>query len=343
VPEIAERVGISLPAAKKLVLRSTAQLRERMEAIEGRRFCPEMREIAARSVLDEELAGIDDASEGAAIKAHLEHCGACRGFLAALRSSLHELGGTALLAGIASGKLGLAARLASGLHVIAHGAHGGVARARLASYRAGGALRPEGADSAGLLAGTGQKIAAVCTAGAAGAGACIATGVVGPGLGLAHHPPAHHRASARPAHVREAPESTRHPIVTYEAREGEAGDSESVPQMPTSPRPRGGAGGKESPPESKQKPKKTKRVDDTEPEPESASQTAQSQFGIEEESTAAPVESTSTEASAPVAEARTIEASTSASSTSTSSSGGTESSKSSGSGGGGQEEFGFGG
>lgn len=344
VPEIAERVGISLPAAKKLVLRSTAQIRERMEAIEGRRFCSEMREIAARSVLDGEIAGVSEKAESAAIKAHLEHCGACRGFLAALRSNLHELGGVALLAGIASGKLGLATRLASGLHAIAHGAHVGVARARLASYRAGGALRPEGADSAGLLAGTGQKIAAVCTAGAAGAGACIATGVVGPGLGLAHHPPPHHRASARPAHVREAPTPARHPILTYEAPEGEAAGSQSeAPQMPTSPRPRGEAGEKRSPPASEQEPKKAKQVDDTEPEPESASQTEQSQFGIEEESTAAPVESTSTESSAPVAEARTVEASTSASSTSTSSSGGTESSKGSGSAGGGQEEFGFGG
>ena len=35
VPEIAAQVGISLPAAKKLVLRSTAQIRARMEAIEA--------------------------------------------------------------------------------------------------------------------------------------------------------------------------------------------------------------------------------------------------------------------------------------------------------------------
>ena len=44
VPEIAERLGISLPAAKKLVLRSTAQVRKRLESIEGAEFCPEMRD-----------------------------------------------------------------------------------------------------------------------------------------------------------------------------------------------------------------------------------------------------------------------------------------------------------
>src|ERR1700761_1162044 len=58
VPEIAERIGISLPAAKKLVLRSTAQVRERMEAIEGRHFCPEMRELAERTVIDDGPAGM---------------------------------------------------------------------------------------------------------------------------------------------------------------------------------------------------------------------------------------------------------------------------------------------
>jgi RNA polymerase sigma-70 factor (ECF subfamily) len=344
VPEIAERVGISLPAAKKLVLRSTAQIRERMEAIEGREFCPGMREVAERSVLDGNLGGVGDQTEAAAIKAHLEHCGACRGFLAALRSNLHELGAGALLAGAATGKLGLAARLGSGIHASAHAAHAALVRVRLASYRAGGALRPEATDSAGLLAGTGQRIAAVCTAGAAGAGACIATGVVGPGLGVARHQPAHHHAGARPAHVREAPERTRHPIVTYEAPAGEAGDAGSgAPQTPTSPQPRGQAGEKQSQPPPEPKSKPTKKIDHTEPEPESASQIARSHFGIEEESTAAPVESAPTEASAPVAEARTVEPSTSAPSRSTSSSGGTESSKSGGSVGGGQEEFGFGG
>jgi RNA polymerase sigma factor (sigma-70 family) len=340
VPEIAARVGISLPAAKKLVLRSTAQIRERMEAIEGRRFCPEMQEIAERSVLDGELAGISDASESAAIKAHLEHCGACRGFLANLRSNLHELGGTALLGAFAGGRLGLLARLTSGLHSAAHGAQSGVARARLATYRAGGALRPEGADSAGLLAGAGQKIAAVCTAGAAGAGACLASGIVGPGIPLVQHHQAHH-APAPPAHVRQAPRQTHRPLVTYTEPEEVAPPPEAegpAPSSPTAiaPRPRGGGS-----PARTSEPRK-KASTRTETKPEDASETVGSQFGIEEESSAAPVESAPAEPSAPVAEARTVEPGTS-SSTGSSSSPSSEAAKSGGSGSGGHDEFGFGG
>ena len=46
VPEIAQHLGISLPAAKKLLLRATPQVRKRLEAIEAAQFCPEMRELA---------------------------------------------------------------------------------------------------------------------------------------------------------------------------------------------------------------------------------------------------------------------------------------------------------
>jgi RNA polymerase sigma-70 factor (ECF subfamily) len=337
VPEIAARAGISLPAAKKLVLRSTAQIRERMEAIEGREFCPEMREIAERSVIDGQVAGID---EDAATKAHLEHCGACRGFLAALRRDLHELGGSVLLAGLAPAKLGLGARLLAALHATGQGVHAGAARMRLASYRAGGALRTEGADTAGLLAGTGQKIAAVCTAGAAGAGACLATGIVGPGLGVAGHRPQHHHpAPTRPAQVREAPVPTHAPILTYAAPEVEtqagAGGGDPTP-TPTAPRPRGRSVAKAPRPEAK--PKRHHHVEAPPPTP---SQTAGSQFGIEEEAPSAAAESTSTESSPPVAEARSLESTTSASSTGSAGSS-SEGSKSTGAGGG-HEEFGFGG
>ncbi len=214
VPEIAERLDISLPAAKKRVLRSTAQIRERMEAIEERRFCAEIQQGAEDSAIDRVLVGTADETETAAIKAHLEHCGSCRRFLADLRSNFHELGTLVLLGGLATGKAGLSERLLSGLETVAHGAHSGAQRVRLASYRAGGAFRAEGADSAGLLAGGGQKIAALCTAGAAGAGACIATGIVGPGIGVASHQLDHHH-SRPPAHVRQATDPTRRPLITY--------------------------------------------------------------------------------------------------------------------------------
>ena len=57
VPEIAEKMGISLPAAKKLVLRATAQARARLEAIDEHEFCAEMRDTAERAVFDREAVG----------------------------------------------------------------------------------------------------------------------------------------------------------------------------------------------------------------------------------------------------------------------------------------------
>jgi RNA polymerase sigma factor (sigma-70 family) len=335
VPEIAAHLGISLPAAKKLVLRSTAQIRARMEAIEDRTFCPEMREIAERLVLDGALAGISDEDEAAAIKAHLEHCGPCRGFLATLRSNLHELGGTALLGGLASGRLGLWSSLASHIHSAVHGAQAGAGRARLAAYRLGGAFRAEGADSAGLLAGTGQKIAAACTAGAAGAATCVATGIVGPGIGLAQHHTVHHPPSPA-AHVRQAPTHARRvsvnpePLLPTEAQDTPPASSPtSESPAPVAPHPRH----KASPTVHQAKPKHEAA---TESEPTSPEQTEESEFGIESES-AASAGSTSTESSAPLADARTIESSPTPSTSSP------DSSSSPKSGSGGHDEFGFGG
>jgi RNA polymerase sigma factor (sigma-70 family) len=341
VPEISERLGISLPAAKKLVLRSTAQIRDRMEAIDGRRFCPEMREIAERSVLDGELAGVEgDYDQVAAIKAHLEHCGPCRGFLAALRSDLHELGGGLLLAGIAGGKLGLPGRLASAGHSITHAFGAGVDRARLASYRASGALAPERTDSAGLLAGTGQKIVAACTAGAAGAATCVATGIVGPGLGVAptHHPEPH--PATPPAHVRKAPKPVHHPTISYSAPGSEVEHTESEPTIsPVAPQPRGGATKQaEAPKEKKAAPKKQHPEPAPEPKPETAEETEQSEFGFEEEAQTN-VAPPSEETAAPLSQSRSVETTAPSSSSSSESSKSTGGSSSSG----GQEEFGFGG
>jgi RNA polymerase sigma factor (sigma-70 family) len=333
VPEIAAQVGISLPAAKKLVLRSTAQIRARMEAIEDRSFCPEMRQIAERSVLDGELAGIAEEAEAAVIKAHLEHCGPCRSFLTALRSNLHELGGTALLGGIASAKLGIGTRLVSHLHSALQGAQAGAGRARLAAYRLGGAFRAEGADSAGLLAGTGQKIAAACTAGAAGAATCVATGIVGPGIGLAQHHAVHHPPP--PAHVRKAPTQSRRASVSSEALlSNEAEETPSAPSStpesstPVAPHPRHTA----SPAVHQAK---AKHEAGTGSEAVTPEQTEESEFGIESESSS--TESPSAEFSAPVTEARTVESTPAPSPSSPGSSSSPKSSS------GGHDEFGFGG
>lgn len=333
VPEIAAQVGVSLPAAKKLVLRSTAQIRARMEAIEDQSFCPEMRQIAERSVLDGELAGIAEEAEAAAIKAHLEHCGPCRSFLARLRSNLHELGGTALLGGIASGRLGVWSGFASHLHAAVQGAQAGAVRARLAAYRLGGAFRAEGADSAGLLAGTGQKIAAACTAGAAGAATCVATGILGPGIGLTPHQTVHHLTPPA-AHVRKAP-TPRRRVSPASARTSstQAGAPPSTSSAtadasaPITPKPRHTAA-------SAAHQAKPKHEGGTESEAVTPEQAEESEFGIESESSSP--ETQSTEFSAPVTEARTVE-STPAPSTSSSSSSSAKSSS------GGHDEFGFGG
>lgn len=335
VPEIAAQVGISLPAAKKLVLRSTAQIRSRMEAIEERSFCPEMREIAERSVLDGELAGIAEEDQTAAIKAHLEHCGSCRGFLVALRSNLHELGGAALLGGLASERLGLGSRLLAHVHSAVQGTQAGAGRARLAAYRLGGAFRAEGADSAGLLTGTGQKIAAACTAGAAGAATCVATGIVGPGIGLAQHHTDHH-PPVPAAHVSKAPTPARRVSLTSEPSpsgqaEAPSTTSSATPEAsvpPVAPRPRHSAPSTDH--QAKPKPEA-----DPESEAVTPEQTEESEFGIESESSTA--EAQPTEFSSPVTSARTVESTPPPSPSSSSSSSSSKSSS------GGHDEFGFGG
>jgi RNA polymerase sigma-70 factor (ECF subfamily) len=329
VPQISERLGISLPAAKKLVLRATAQIRDRMEAIDGSQFCPEMRELARRSVLDGEIAGLSDEAEGAAIKAHLEHCGPCRGFLASLRAGLHELGGATLLAGLASGKLGICARLGSNLHAAAHAVHAGGGRLRLAFYRGTGAFAPEGGNSAGLLAGTGQKLAAVCTAGAASAATCLATGIVGPGLGVGAGHPVDTHPTPPPAHVRKAPHPSHRPAVSYTGPSPPPEETANESATGTVPQPRGqvSAAGKQE---------KSASTHHTESKSSTPAQTEQSEFGFEEEEAAS---APPAEAAGAVTESRTVEATT----PTTSSSPEASSSSSGGSGSGGHEEFGFGG
>jgi RNA polymerase sigma factor (sigma-70 family) len=327
VPQIATHLQISLPAAKKRVLRSTAQIRERMEAIDGREFCPEMRELARRSVLDGVVAGISEPDESAAITAHLEHCGSCRGFLASLRADLHELGSGALLAGLAAGKLGFIGRVLSGFHHTANGVHAGADRVRLASYRASGALAPEGGGSAGLLTGTGQKLAAVCTAGAASAATCLATGIVGPGLAAG---PVHHldpNPTAPAAHIRKAPTLVHHPVITYTAPAPQAEAPTAESTAPVAPRPRGTAGNSTT--------HQTKPTPEhhTESEPSTPAQTEQSEFGFEGEAGSAPP----AEAAAPLTQSEPVERTATARTQSP------ESSKSSGSAAGGHDEFGFGG
>ncbi len=197
VPEIAERLAISLPAAKKRVLRATAEIRKRLESIEGSEFCPEMRQRARRSLFDSEAAGTQDEIGSAVLHAHFEHCGSCRSFLTALHDNLHELGSPAVLGGYLAERSGAVQHLAA---LSGRFAHGALAKARLALFKATGAFQPDGAGSAGALTSTTQKLAAICTAGAATTATCLATGIVGPGIGVVSTPPAqisHHHPPAK--------------------------------------------------------------------------------------------------------------------------------------------------
>jgi RNA polymerase sigma factor (sigma-70 family) len=203
VPEIAEHCEISLPAAKKLVLRATAQARERMEAVEGSEVCPEIRAQARRLVLEKEVSGLGEDRELLLLRAHLAHCGHCKTFLASLHEHLHDLGSAAVLgyagaerfghAGVLDGLGGWGASLLDG-------AHSGGGRIRTLAYKAGGAFSGSDGAPAGALLTTGQKIAAVCTAGAATTATCLLSGAVGPGV-VSSAPP--DRPERPPAQVRE--------------------------------------------------------------------------------------------------------------------------------------------
>ena len=187
VPEIAERLEISLPAAKKLVLRATEQARKRLAAIEGADFCPEMQELARRAVFDKEAAGLAEESEHHILRAHVSHCGSCKTFLTELHRNLHELGGTLLLAGSggagADHRFGVAEHLSGWFADASDSAQAVGSRVRLAAFKATGAFQGGESATAGALGSTAQKVAAVCGAATATTATCIATGIVGPGVG----------------------------------------------------------------------------------------------------------------------------------------------------------------
>jgi RNA polymerase sigma factor (sigma-70 family) len=198
VPEIAERLEISLPAAKKLVLRATEQARKRLAAIEGADFCPEMQDLARRAVFDKEAAGLAEESEQRILRVHVSHCGSCKTFLAELHRNLHELGGTMLLAGTggtgADHRFGIADHLSRWFAQASDSAQAAGSRVRMAAFKATGAFQGGDGATAGALGSTAQKVAAVCGAATATTATCIATGIVGPGvggLGVGHSSPEH--------------------------------------------------------------------------------------------------------------------------------------------------------
>ena len=282
VPEVARRLGVSLPAAKQLLLRATRQVRMRLEAIEGQEFCPEMRQLARRSLFEKQASGLASEAEEQVLHAHFEHCGSCRSFLTALHENLHELGGAALLGGAATSSPGRRrGRLRSSggrFGAAAHTAQAGAAKLRFAAFKATGALQSGDAGSAGALAGTGQKIAAVCTAGVATTATCLATGIVGPGIGIsAPSPSAHHSPPAKVKAISE-------PIS----------QAPSVPSTPSAPEPKPAPA-----PEPGSSSSKASEPSSTPAPSETPTQQGQAEFGIEHsspppsESAPAPAASTS--------------------------------------------------
>lgn len=229
VPEMAKHLSISLPAAKKLVLRATRQVAQRMEAIEDEEFCPEMRDLARESLFEREATGLSSDAESEVLRTHFMHCGSCKSFLSNLHGTMHDLGGAAVLglggAKVSGAGVGVLDGVGNWPLAVVEGLQAGVGRMREAAYRMTSVLPGSDVSSAGALIGTGQKIAAICTAGAATATTCLLTGAVGPGIGVGaseppERPPAHTREAAPPV---EAPlpvapvEVAPAPVVEAEA------------------------------------------------------------------------------------------------------------------------------
>jgi RNA polymerase sigma factor (sigma-70 family) len=220
VPEISRHLDISLPAAKKLVLRATRQVRKRLESIEDAEFCPQMRELAQQSLFEKHASGLESETEAEILRAHFAHCGSCRSFVASLHDSLHELGSAAILgltAADGAGRIGLPHHLAAWVEGAGHAAQAGADKVRHAIFKVSGALQSGEGAAGGALMGTGQKIAAVCTAGAAATATCVATGIVGPGVATPLTPSPSHKES-HPAKVRQvsapaAPAPTAQPVA----------------------------------------------------------------------------------------------------------------------------------
>jgi RNA polymerase sigma factor (sigma-70 family) len=268
VPEIAERLEISLPAAKKLVLRATEQARKRLTAIEGADYCPEMQDLARRAVMDEEAAGLADEAEHRILRAHVDHCGSCKTFLAELHRNLHELGSTMLIAGTTGvgvdRHVGIAEHLGRWFEQASETAQAAGSRVRIAAYQASGTFQSGDGVTAGALGTTAQKVAAVCGAATATAATCVATGVIGPGLGGAALPNADQESHAR------------HDAIVKEIETSPSTETPSVPTEDASP-------AEEHSPEApgaNETQTSTPEIVEPEPEPSPSAQ-ASEEFGFE--------------------------------------------------------------
>jgi RNA polymerase sigma factor (sigma-70 family) len=162
VPEIAEHLGVSLPAAKKLVLRATQQAKARYATIEG--------------------------------------------------EEAHSFGAAVALIAAAT-----------------------VAKLRSAAFKVASALQSAEASTTGMLAGTGQKIAAVCGAATATTATCLVTGIVGPGIGAATAPPSQAPVPPPPKVRTVASPSLSMPAPISVDKTAPAPENDSVPKSSPPP------------------------------------------------------------------------------------------------------------
>ena len=144
IPEIAERRGITLNAAKKLVLRGTRQAKRRLLDVTSEAHCEEMQTLAKRQLVEKYLAKVASDQEVAELEKHLEHCGRCKSMVLTLHHGLHEAASGAIVsssvAGELAGKVGVIDHVAGW----AHGAHDHAQligeKLRFATFKATGAL-----------------------------------------------------------------------------------------------------------------------------------------------------------------------------------------------------------
>jgi len=339
VPEISRHLKISLPAAKKLVLRASRQVRKRLESIEDAEFCPQMRELAQQSLFEKHASGLASETEAAILRAHFAHCGSCRSFVANLHDSLNELGSTALLGLTAvegAGRTGLADHLGAWAEAAANVAHAGVDKVRHAAFKLGAVVQSGDGPAGGALMGTGQKIVAVCTAGAAATATCVATGIVGPGVATPLTSGPSHRHS-HPAKVKQvsAPTTTApvtQPVAAPPSQPSAEGSSQAAKSFSTSAH-RGSKAASKN--------RKAKSSNNSQQQP----QAERGEFGFEGSPAPTPApSSTSTSTSSSSTSLSSASArSPSTSSTPSTGGGGSSGGSSGGGSGGGGETFGFGG
>ena len=280
VPEISRHLKISLPAAKKLVLRATQQVKKRLESIDGAEFCPEMRDMARKSLFEKEACGMASEAEGEILRRHFEHCGSCKSFLANLHQTLHEFGSLALLGATAgdhiTDKVGVVDHVVHWIDGAARSAEAGAGKMRLAAYKASGAFSSADGATAGALAGTSQKVIAICTAGAATTATCLATGVVGPGVGI----------TAPPAKSQEPPPAK---VQKVEQPPAPIPTPEPVPEAAPEPTPEPAPASEQPSQDQKPSPSKSRDASSSESAPAPAPvEESHSEFGIEGGSSPAP-------------------------------------------------------